>query len=580
MRYRPAVLGILIRGIISIACMAAALFVGYHYLALVGEGRELALLGWSVVPRQSPTMLAICSASILILLVISAVMRFRARVEGINLGRRYADCCRQRLIVAASRLPRIEGAAHSNGRRREALPAASSREAVCCALVARICGLGLVPATTVFVTGTALVFIDTALSAMVLAVLAVLGWSLYRASVQGARYRSARQGQGRKAAPQWRDMDKRVRYLAAPIAASDSGLREVFGPGAAKALHDAAEGQLVVLERAMLNSRLAMAVALYGVYMVQGRAIMDGHGTWGTLLVYVGVLSVFATNLAQVAKQLTSINRFYPSVNRYARFIGPLEEATAERTPAMEIPGSRRVYIRTQTLEGLDAEWELNPGERVALLLPDRLNRGHLGVLNQYLRTDPVEGTPGLLWFACPWPHRTPGTLRETFGFPADYRWMDLITDLGHAGVPDSSLARLPQGLDTALGGTARLGGSLTLILAALAGSRAGACVIALDGAGLERLPAAQRSAVLDQLSNHAVFVAYVPAAFKRLGQFGEHRVIAGDGEALIAWAPLEFASADGAAMARFQDRVASLLTRERPRKPQHAIAEDLEEVA
>ncbi|MGH8488797.1 MAG: hypothetical protein ACREXS_08040 [Gammaproteobacteria bacterium] len=559
-----------------------AMFISYLYLKTMEQGADLPVLGWVITPRQSFLMMAFFGGGVLALTLVSAVWTGRAKIDAITLAREYADFCAQRAIVALGEIKNNILQAPGKEFGRAGAHQIAMRDAYACGLIARIGINGLLPVGAVIVAGVSLFIIEVALSTIVFLLLSAAAWHLYRASVQGAGHRKVSERKGRASAIERRRLLERLSYMAAPIGREDRELQFVFQQGATKEWGDAMEAQRQVLERVTLVSNVAIAITAFLILMVKGAGILRDEGDWSTLFAYLIVLSIFTTNFARLARLLTSINRFYPSVSRYARFVDQARSKVEERNKPDSDTKPIRLLVRARSPLGHGDEFVLNRGERLAFLLPEQLSRYHLLSLDAGLELQPrpIGGVRPRWWFAGVGSENPFGSLRETFGFPAGYEWRDLVADIERIGLARSEIGTLPNDLDAPLKGARVLehGVNLAFVLSAIAGARRGCDIIVFESAGLQRFIDDQRVRLFSLFDEHFIVLAYTLKDMAQVGRFGENVVLAGSGTDLIAWAPIATMKSDPIAMSLFEEKVIAPLRSAKDGMRQQNEAEDLED--
>lgn len=583
LRYRGRVARITTQNFLGLGSLAVAMFISYLYLKTMERGTDLQVIGWVITPRQSFSLMAFFAGGLLALTLLSAVWTGRARIDAISLAREYADFCTRRAIVELGEIA-TNNIVQAPGKEFDRAWAhqIAMRDASTCGLIARIGINGLLPVGAVIVAGVSLLVIEAALSAIILLLLSVAAWHLYRASVQGAGHRKISERKGRASAIERRRLLERLSYMAAPIRPEDRELQFVFQQGATKEWGDAMEAQRQVLERATLVSNVAIAITVFLILMVKGGEILRDEGDWSTLFAYLIVLRIFTSNFASSARLVTSINRFYPSASRFACFMGQSPSKVEERNKPDTDIKTVRLLVRARSALGYSDEFVFNRGERLAFLLPEELTRYHLLSLDASLELQPrpIGGARPRWWFAGFGSGKPFGSLRETFGFPAGYEWRELAADLERIGLARNAFSTLPKDLDAPLKGARVLdhGGKLTFVFSAIAGVRRGCDIIVFESAGLQRFIDDQSVRLLSLFDEHFIVLAYTFKDMAQVGRFGENVVVAGSGTELIAWAPIATMKSDPKAMSLFEEKVIAPFRSAKDGMRQYEEAEDLED--
>lgn len=582
LRYHGRVARITTRNFIGLGSLAVAMFISYLYLKTMELGADLRVFDWVITPRQSFLLMAVFAGGVLALTLLSAVCTGRAKIDAISLAREYADFCTQRAIVALGEIANNIVQAPGKEFGRAWAQQIAMRDAYVCGLIARMGINGLLPIGAVMVAGFSLLVIEVALSAIVFLLLSAAAWHLYRASVQGAGHRKVAERKGRASAIERRHLLERLSYMAAPIRREDRELQFVFQQGATKEWGNAMEAQRQVLERATLVSNVAIAITVFLILMVKGGEILRDEGDWSTLFAYLIVLRIFTSNFARSARLVTNINRFYPSLSRFARFMDQSRSKVEERNKPDTDIKPFRLLVRARSPLGHGDEFVFNRGERIAFLLPEQLTRYHLLSLDAglELQPPPIGGVRPRWWFAGLGSGQPSGSLRETFGFPAGYEWRDLVADLERIGLAGHAFSTLPNDLDAPLKGARVLEQAVNLafVFSAIAGVRRGCDIIVFESVGLQRFKDDQRVRLFSLFDEHFIVLAYTFNDIAQVGRFGENVVVAGNGTDLIAWAPIATMKSDPIAMSLFEEKVIAPSRSAKDGMRQQNEAEDLED--
>jgi hypothetical protein len=444
------------------------------------------------------------------------------------------------------------------------------RDSQLCALTLRIIIFALLPAGTVIVAGVAMFIVDPWLSMVVLSILAAISLRLYRISVEGARERSLIERRVRELPRERKRLMDRVSLVPAPIAIDDDFLKAPYRNGALALFGDTLENQRRVLERSFVTAQAAMGVAVFLVLLIQGGATLRDEGNWSSLIVYLVILSLFSTSFAKTVRAMTSVNRFYPTISRYARFVknaGLASEVHAPSTAANEY----RVVTRliTQGEEGIEDVLHLEGHTPVAVILEGAVSRYMMRPLVEQIRVlngDRSGPLPQPIWFASGRSLVAGISMRDASGLSSGCSTDALAEELNRLGERETA-SRLPQSLDEPLTETqiAELGAGGALLVACLGGRGSNLPVRVIDAAGLAALGPEARAALLKDPRSRLTFVAYTPDSLDRLGQFGESTLLIADDEAVYGYCSVEAARVGDPAVRRL---LARLRAKARSRQP------------
>jgi hypothetical protein len=501
LRYRTRLVLIIAANVAGVALQAAAVIIAYRYAAAVESGKLVQAAGFTLDPRGSLGLLAATAVTVFLLAVVSAVLIMRARVAGAKLALDYADYCRQRVYLLASRLHEYT---------MQTFLELARRDPQYCYIVLRTLVYALLHVGTVVVAGLALFYLNAKLTLIVLLILAAAAWFLRQASIRGASFRARQQQYAAERAKEHRLLEERVARSPAPLAPSSTILQQAFAEGGSARARAAVLGQRQALEGGKLVAQVAIGCALFVVLLVQGSDTLGRAGNWSALLAYVAALIFFGGSLARAGRMLVSMNRFYPPLARHARFV-----ERARTRPATPPAASWRVDA--PRLGGAAGTLVLQPGDRVALVLPGEVNRYSMVALAKalggFLPWFAGAGLPG-------------GDLREDFGLPAGCTLAELEAELARLGVKHTALQESqPPPPATAFA------------LMALSGVLNRCPILVLEQAGLALLDSA---ALLGRAANAVVFVAHPATQTAAMGQWGESAVVICGAEEAIGWAPRE----------------------------------------
>lgn len=524
-----------IANILGVLCQVLAVYLCYRYAHSLESGESIGVFGVHLDPRTSSIALVATAIVTLVLLSSSAILITQSRVWAIRLARRYSDFCSQRIaILVSSQLSAVQtlNAPDTEGSRVTQL---ILRDAHYCGIVVRALTYALLPAITVFFSGMFLFVSDPSLSLIVSAILAGALVYLYHLNVEGASNRALLERTGPQMKAEKMRVANRIAYFPAPISSEDSDLKSIYACGATNEFGNALEGQRSVLERSYLVSQIAIGLTVFSITL-QGAAALRQESDWSHLLAYLVVFSFFATSFVKTTRILTSVNRVYPVISRYGRFVQNIQKTVNEM-------GAGKVARFTLNAVCLDdpsrGTLEISPGSRIALVLPRTLSRYEiLGLANgisAYGETESIDRDPQI-WFACGWSGPFRGTFRNLFGFPDHCQLTDLRVDLDSIGLWDHLCPELPSNMDSELSDKLHPISSLAVYtFSALAGRYRGCHIIVLEERVLATIEAKTRDRFLRLFPHQLLCIAYTRNALSSIGSYGETSVLVhGDGQ--LSW--------------------------------------------
>jgi hypothetical protein len=559
LRYRGRLAIIVAASASGIALQALAVLLAYQYAKAVESGAPLELMGVVLEPRASLGLLTSTAVAALVLAVASAVLVMYARVAGARLSLDYGDYCSQRIYAVVSR-PFVSGGRDRLGDYTvQRLTELTRRDPVYCGIVLRSLIYSLPHVATVVVAGGALIVLDVYLSLTVFMFLAVAALFLRRISIQAASQRELLRRHSSDVAKEQRVLRGRVVHSPVPFSPDDHELRRAFDRGAAAKARLAALAQRRSLESGKLVAQIAMALALFLVLLVQGSATLAQGNNWSSLLIYVAALSFFSGSVARVVRVLVSVNRFYRPLAAHARLVETAERAGGPAEPA---DGFRcRLHARQLAREPA-AALQMQPGDRVALVLPSEMTRFLMVPLAAALGATDKEGAArGMVfpWFASTELALGGGSLRENFGLPAGCSSDSLRAALAPLSAAETAIS-LPAELDRPLSKPERdaLSPAAVFVLMTLSGVLNRRPILALDYLALSALDGAAQAWLFDQARQHIVLVAYRANAVAQVGSCEESAVIIAGSEEVVGWVSMESFDTGNAAVAQALARIAA----------------------
>jgi hypothetical protein len=535
----------------------------YHYASAVESGEAVRVAGFVLQPRTSPELLAGTAVAVLLLVVVSALLVMRGRLEGARVALDYAAYCSDRAYALASSLPAPWR--HEVLRRHRGFVDLAHGDAKVCGVVLRMLLYAMTPLATLVLAAGALFVVNTPLTLLVLGILAVATPFLRRASIHGAAQRARLQLQAPEFSRQRRLLQERVFGSPTPVAPADIG----------RAMRHAMLGQQHAMESGKLIAQVAIGCALFVVLVIQGGATLSQESNWSALLAYVVALSFFGGSLAGLARTLVNINRFYPQAARYARFVA---SSTREAAAPPAAGGAYRLNApRLEPDAGADDGLELRAGQRCALVVPREVTRYTAGLIGRLLQAGPT-GAPGealpLPWFANRHAPVGEGSLRECLGLPAECSREALDAELASLRAD----VRLPASLERPLTEAQRaaLLPHGPFLLMALSGILNRRPLLILEGEGLGALDGAVRERLLERAAAFVTLVAYRADSSSQLGRHGETAVIIAGTNEVFGWAPTSTVLAGTPEVAQAMARAAA---GSRPARGAALAEDDLEEL-
>lgn len=369
-RNRGKVIAILASQVAALGLQILALLLIVEYLQFLQDGGGA--LG-TVLPSLTPT--SPVSVLVVALLTIGLVaasgsFQYLAGIRTIHLRRLHEQFCAARALYSFSRVqPTSLDGAPSLPDSKLVLRTVRKDSRNC----GRVLGLAVgtvVPVGVLCAALGALLYFQPWLTVVFGFVVAGLARSLSSINRSGARATRAMEQASSEAAAEVRAAIGRLR-TDRNVGLETEWFQEWIGqsPGMARYL-DAFEGRLAALQRAGFVSYLALSAMLLTFFLALSLTLFGGEGDIGHVAFVVFILLKGATGFRQLNTKMASMNRFYPSVQRYRAFV---EEA--EDTPSLG-PVKQPLAVRLGRAEviGSDSLVHIGSGERL-LVLPVDLNK-------------------------------------------------------------------------------------------------------------------------------------------------------------------------------------------------------------
>jgi sugar phosphate isomerase/epimerase len=121
---------------------------------------------------------------------------------------------------------------------------------------------------------------------------------------------------------------------------------------------DAYVGRLRANHNSELVTNTVTGIGVVLILASKGSHILATGQGWSELAVYMVALRVNLTSVTQASKTLTSVNRFYPQVARYFRFLQDMEGLPAGG-PNDEVPNWITAPWPPEHADALEYQWEV-----------------------------------------------------------------------------------------------------------------------------------------------------------------------------------------------------------------------------
>jgi hypothetical protein len=332
--------------LLAMGGLMGALGVIFFYSRALENGTVLVYGGFEIAVRESLLLLVAAAMGGLFLFIMSFAFRYAAVLQALAIGRAYEAFCSRRAIAllgAHGGRPETSTWAGQAGRLIQSDPRY-------CGRVARIT-VNMIPPVLAFAgTFMVLIFLDPILTLSLVAILFTALPLLYVVNVRGAHHSVAMERWAKAAAKRKRELVTLNAEHGESLDPECPEMAHPFREGPIARYLDAYLGRLRASYNSELVTNVVMGISVVVILASKGTQIfLTGQG-WGELAVYMVALRVNLTSVTQASKTLTSVNRFYPQVARYFRFLQEIEGLPPTR------PSRPKQTFPAAALDGQDDE--------------------------------------------------------------------------------------------------------------------------------------------------------------------------------------------------------------------------------
>lgn len=334
-RFRGRVLLIFAYSLLAMGCLMGALGVIFFYIRALEDGTVLTYGAYEIVTRESTVLLIAAATAGLLLFAASFVFKYAANLQALAIGRAYEEHCTRRaiaLIGAHGGRPEARAWAGETARLIQSDPRL-------CGRVARITVNMILPVLVFAATFAVLLVLDLWLTLAVIVLIGAALPFLYVVNVRGARHSIAMEETKKAAIASKRQLVATNAERGAPLNPDSPEMRQPFSEGAMARHLDAYVGRLRASDNSELVTNIVMGIGVVVILASKSSQILATGQGWSELAVYMVALRVNLTSVTQASTTLTSVNRFYPQVARYFRFLRDMEGLPAN--PPFEAPSER-----------------------------------------------------------------------------------------------------------------------------------------------------------------------------------------------------------------------------------------------
>ena len=530
-RFRKESFLILFTNFIGVSFQVWTIGLAIYYAKAMQSGRTIKLLHYEFNARTSTIFLVLCGLSILFSLLIAAWSIYFSKSRGLKLRRKYEEFCAKRIFLHFGSGFKIGTPLEQDFSDDKIIVRLARRDSRFCSRALWMILDTVIPLATFMVAIATLLYINALLTLLNFTLMGFSAIFLYKVSVYAARNSASLEKFAKGTSREYLRIIQRQKALNVSTHENEQWLgKTLFSSGPIKKFHDAYEGRLRSLEYSQLISNIVFALAIFLILLIMGKSIISEGKGWGELIVYLIALRFMLTNMRQVNRKATGINRLYPQIRRYFQFLN-----TTVITPKAGAvpPASYTIAPKTThpAIEGSLEYWELKKGSRIGLLSTVTLNRYTLGFLTDCILGHVAEKTKTALesmWFVTADYEFLPNrSLRESLGFSKKYTTDDLQKDLTKIGLWDKYNEQMPSNLDTSLSPDIwrRIDQGLKFSMALLNALQSDCHWIMIEEKGLRTLPDNARDYILDRCSDKIITIVF----------FQDHAAAGNYGEEVIA---------------------------------------------
>lgn len=494
------------------------------YAKLMEGGEAQTILGYEFEARDSLRVLVLWAFGALVSLLISAWLIYFSRANALRLARRYEEFCAKRVLsLAGSSLKLWTESGNGVGTDRSILMIARADSRYCGVTIRLLLNL-VTPAVTSLFAITAIIYINPILTFMILGIVAVSAIFQYRVNVTSVRHSHNLEKYARDVGREYYKIIKQQQWTAVPLPEEDPLLKEIFVSTKVKKYMDAFEGRRKSLESSHLVSNILLATAVFMIMITLGSSIIIHGEGWGRLIIYLVALRFALVNLKQSTRSITAINRYYPQLKRYFKFL----KYTVMPSDYMETRSvSFSLKADTGTLGDTLKSWDISRGSLVGLISPVRLNRYTLAFLIDRFLWHLPEAVTGALcsmrFVTSKYQPRFDRPLIDSLGNLSVSDWEDFCRKTEGSGLSERFDELLPGGFEKPVSQEMwdNIGADIKVSMAILASLRSDCQWIMLEEEGLSSLPDPARRYFLKRLEDRITVIVY-HNSINRIGKYNE----------------------------------------------------------
>jgi hypothetical protein len=335
-------------------------------------------------------------------------------------------------------------------------------------------------------------------------------------------------------------LNNRVTYGPAAIRHTDIAISEIFEKGISFEFSKAYVNQRLVLEESNLLAQIVIGVSIFLILLVQGYATIMQGGNWSALLVYLFAFGLFATSFAKTVRMLTSINRFYPAVNAYGKFVVSLAEQLEN-----EKQNSNKYLNKDPLLLDIDQQSiTLNRGIPISYVTSDIIDNYQLSNLIKeiYFTSDfKKEQYCKKAWLVSAKKILINTSISEVLSMSENLKRSEILSEINQL-TGEEEVESLPADLDKILSeeDVDRLQPQLLFLLLLISAKYNDNDIIVIDEACLRAFDNDVRENIFHYLQEKIIVISFALNTAQNLDKYGANVAIFADSKKIIGYVELD----------------------------------------
>jgi hypothetical protein len=538
-KYRWRLTWVIISTFVGLSMQTGAVYLCYRYAKALESNASFLWLEFEVFPRTSFVMLLAVASIVMIMTIVAAILVMKGRMVGLQLARDYTDYCSARIFVlisSVSVIPNIDDVVTVDPK---FIFTISSKDSLYAGMVVRILSFSLISIGTALVAGCSLFIIDASLTLIVILVLMLTAILFYKKSIKGAAIRILLGKLGRGKSEESKILSDRVCFGSVPLTYSNIGMNEIYKRGATSKFSKAYVNQRLVLEESNLLAQIVIGTSIFLIILVQGSSTLELESNWSSLLIYLVAFSLFSTSFAKTAKMFTSINRFYPTVKGYSKFVKAISnqlELEKFNTDKDNIQASLFIDINDESIE-------LKKGDLIAYVSPSSINNYQSSNLIKELYftfKDLKKKYYKKPWLVSLKYSLVKTSVREALSLSESLNISDIKSDILGLNA-EEKFDGFPSDLDKVLNmkDIDKVNLKSLVLLLLVSGKHHDNDIVIIDETGLRMFSEDVRENIFQYLSGKIVMISYSANSIDCLGEHGESIALFSNDERIVGYVDL-----------------------------------------